>query len=76
MKTRQELTENIKKLVNNNDFDTIVGFYDNGEYVTEVRDRGNNILFVTDGHLSIYINKDKDFSKDSEGWIEFITYNS
>jgi hypothetical protein len=76
MKTRNELDKNIEKLVNEGDFSTIIGFYQSNDYITEVRDRGNNILFITDDNYSIYINKTQNFELDPIGWIDFIKYNS
>lgn len=73
--SKEQLYTNIENLVNNHDFDSIIGFYDKGGWLTEVRDRGTNILFIVDEKLSIYLNKDEKFD-DVQGWIDFIKDNA
>lgn len=73
--SKEQLYTNIENLVKNKDFTGIVGFYDKGGWITEVRDRGTNILFVVDEKMSIYLNKDEKFD-DTQGWIDFIKDNA
>jgi hypothetical protein len=76
MKTRKELDRNIEKLVYEGDFNSIVGTYDSGNYITEIRDEGDRIQILTDGNLGAYINKGHVFTTDLDGWVEYIKYNS